>query len=287
MAAPADDPEPPPLNSMPVLNPASLIDLERYPLASPETSVWRNLGDHCQSALAADGACALAGFLTAPAARRMAAETDNIASKAFRSASGHNVMLLVDDDDLPAGHPRRRHQQTDLDAVPYDAIPEDHALRRLYEWEPLLHFVAAATGQMPLYRMADPLAALTINVMAMGQNHGWHFDEAEITVTLMLQAPLEGGTFEIVRGLRGADDRVDDDALENALSGQGSAHAALAVSPGTLLLFAGHRTLHRVTPVLGPRPRYVATLSYKSEPGICNSPEVQQLFYGRTAKAQQ
>jgi hypothetical protein len=52
-----------------------------------------------------------------------------------------------------------------------------------------------------------------------------------------------------------------------------------------MLLFAGYYQLHRVSPVKGETTRYVSTLCYKDRPGVCNSPEVQQLFYGRTATA--
>jgi hypothetical protein len=37
--------------------------------------------------------------------------------------------------------------------------------------------------------------------------------------------------------------------------------------PGTLVLFRGHRSLHRVTPVKGPRARINIVCSYSSEPG--------------------
>ena len=58
---------------------------------------------------------------------------------------------------------------------------------------------------------------------------------------------------------------------------------SLEVHPGTLILFAGYYSIHRVTPVVGKKTRYLATLCFKDEPGVSNSSEVQQLFYGRTA----
>ena len=56
---------------------------------------------------------------------------------------------------------------------------------------------------------------------------------------------------------------------------------SLNVEPGDLLIFAGFYSLHRVTPVIGDTTRYVGTLCYKDRPNVMNSPEVQQLFYGR------
>ena len=55
----------------------------------------------------------------------------------------------------------------------------------------------------------------------------------------------------------------------------------LAFPPGTLVMFRGHHSLHRVTPVRGPRARLVAVLSYTREPGVTFSPYARKLFYGR------
>ena len=54
--------------------------------------------------------------------------------------------------------------------------------------------------------------------------------------------------------------------------------------PGTLFLFAGRYSLHRVTSLGGKRLRLVAVLCYESEPGITNSDEVRKLFWGRTGR---
>ena len=82
--------------------------------------------------------------------------------------------------------------------VAYDLIPRGSVLRRLYEWDGLVAFVAAILGETRLYRHADPLAALNINVFAGGQGLNRHFDSADFAVTLSLQTAEEGGDFEIV-----------------------------------------------------------------------------------------
>ena len=43
-----------------------------------------------------------------------------------------------------------------------------------------------------------------------GDELGWHFDNADFVVTLMLQAPHSGGGFEFAPMLRSADDRNDE-----------------------------------------------------------------------------
>ena len=54
-------------------------------------------------------------------------------------------------------------------------------------------------------------------------------------------------------------------------------------TPGTLQVFAGRYSLHRVTDVApsATRDRLVAVLCFASEPRLRNSPEVQEMFWGR------
>ena len=128
--------------------------------------------------------------------------------------------------------------------------------------------------------MADPMAALTINCMGVDQNHGRHYDESQVTITLLIQKPLEGGLFQCVPGLRN-NDYDDLSKLGAVLNGNDDSVVTLDVEQGDLLIFAGYYSLHRVTPVKGERTRYVGTLCYKDKPSVINSPEVQKLFYGR------
>ena len=123
---------------------------------------------------------------------------------------------------------------------------------------------------------------MSINVFGDGDGHAWHFDESAFSVTLMLQAPEEGGDFEYIRDLRDADD-PGYGAVAAALDGHADGIEPLALLPGTLAVFAGRRTLHRVRTVRGARERLVAVLCYASRPGVVNSPAVRRLFWGREA----
>ena len=51
---------------------------------------------------------------------------------------------------------------------------------------------------------------------------------------------------------------------------------------GTLLIFGDRQTLHRVTRVIGARPRLVPVLTYTERQGLKNSETVRKLFWGRT-----
>ena len=146
--------------------------------------------------------------------------------------------------------------------------------------DPLKDFVGAVLGKERLHRFADPLGACSVNVFVDGGEHGWHFDESEFTVTLMLQPPESGGAFEYVPRIRG---REDEQAIVGAVLNGGRAGVVeLPFTAGALLVFGGRQTLHRVTRVHGARPRLVPVLCYAERPGLRNSEAVRKLFWGRT-----
>jgi hypothetical protein len=55
------------------------------------------------------------------------------------------------------------------------------------------------------------------------------------------------------------------------------------LAAGTLNVFAGRNTAHRVTPVLGNRSRIIAVFSYYDKPGVAFSSAERIGFYGRAA----
>ena len=262
----------------------SLVNLNQYPITDVNSQDYRQLTSKFRSDLENDGAAMLPGFLLSQVVERIVTEVDGIVSEAFSCHDMHNTYLEEFDDTFPPTHPRRKEQKTSLDVIAYDQIGPDHALRHLYESETLLHFIQDILGGDPLYRMADPMAALTVNVMNEGHNHGWHFDESLVTTTIMIQKPEEGGEFQYVADLRG-EGWDDYEALGHVLAEDESKVMTLGVAPGTMLLVAGYYQLHRVSPVKGEATRYVSTFCYKDRPGVYNSPEVQKLFYGRTVTA--
>jgi hypothetical protein len=57
----------------------------------------------------------------------------------------------------------------------------------------------------------------------------------------------------------------------------------MAAKAGTLNVFRGKNTAHRVTPVAGPVDRIIAVFSYYETPGVRFSDEERIGFYGRAA----
>ena len=257
-----------------------IVDLERYPL---DDAVRTNafIRD-CAIAFARDGVCLLPRFLRGPALARAAEETIALLGKTFYCRNTHNAYLKAGQDpELPANHPRNRLLHTAVGSIANDYLPSGAVLSRLYAWNPLVRFIQGVTGASTLHRSADPLGALSVNVFEPGGAHEWHFDESRFSITLMLRPAERGGHFEYVPGVRG-EHREGYDEVERILDGEVEP-VRMPFEAGTLSIFAGHYTLHRVTAVHGHRHRLVAVLCYNREPGIANSDAVRKLFWGRTA----
>jgi hypothetical protein len=71
------------------------------------------------------------------------------------------------------------------------------------------------------------------------------------------------------------------DLVARVLDGDTALVHSLRLEPGDLQIFTGRYSLHRVTPLVGPRSRYVAIFSYAEEPGMVGSPERTRQLYGR------
>jgi hypothetical protein len=258
-----------------------LVDLARYPLHEIGNPVLRDLIVGCRTELRENGVATLPGLIRPEAVRRMAAETEAVIGSCYFCDNHHNAYLKAPDLDLPADHPRNRDLATQVGSVAWDLIGPQATLRRLYLWDPLADFVGAVLERDPFYRFADPLGACSVNVFRAGMTHGWHFDEARYTTTLMLQKAKRGGDFEYVPFLR--PERGEDyDSVGRVLDGDESGVVRLPFEPGTLSIFHGSRSLHRVTRCAGSRDRLVAVLCFASEPDAVNSDAVRKLFWGRT-----
>jgi hypothetical protein len=257
-----------------------VVDLAAYPLDRPDSSAWRALVAHCRADLAAEGMFNLAGFLRpVPRTTAAAALAPRFATEAFTHARRHNIYFRKVHE-LPAGHPALAEVETVNRTLCGDQI--GGPIERLYEWPAFAAFLAATMDKPVLHVMDDPLARMNAMAYGAGQGLNWHFDRSEFTTTLLLQAPEAGGAFEYRTDLRSAED-PNFEGVARLLRGEDPAKKVLHLAPGTLNVFRGKNTAHRVTPVEGPTDRIVAVFSYYDRPGVTFTAEERLGFYGRAA----
>ncbi|MGC1429347.1 MAG: 2OG-Fe(II) oxygenase [Albidovulum sp.] len=256
-----------------------IVDLDRYPLDRPKSAAFIRLVDACKAKLAQDGLFNLPDFLR-PAAIALALGEVNpvLQNHAFTHARRHNIYFRKSIEGLDPSHRALREFETENRTICADQLGQAVVVQ-LYEWEPFIQFLAAVMGKPKLFVMEDPLARVNVMAYQDGQALNWHFDRSEFTTTLLLQAPLAGGEFEYQKDLR-SDHDPNYDGVADLLEGQ-MTPVRMPLSPGTLNVFKGKNTAHRVTPVVGGRDRIIAVISYFERPGVCFSEEERIGFYGR------
>jgi hypothetical protein len=258
------------------------IDLDLYPIDRIGSAACQSLIERCVADLSRDGMFNLVGFLRREALSVAVTEVKPILKQAsFPHIREHNIYFKPSVDGLPSDHPALRKLKTSNHTICADQLAGT-IVRRIYEYPPLAAFLAAVMAKPALYVMADPLAGANVMEYRSGEALNWHFDRSEFTTTLLLQRPAEGGEFEYRRDLR-SDSDPNYDGVARLLEGNDPQARILDLSPGTLNVFRGRNTAHRVTATKGERQRIIAVLSYFETPGVNFTPEERVGFYGRAA----
>ncbi len=258
----------------------AILDLETFPVDQPESSAYAGLVDRCRTDICAHGLCNLEGFLRPQAASKIATVLEpEFETNAFRHARRHNIFFKKSVPGLATDDPAL----TEFETVNHTLCEDQLAgtlISALYHWPAMARFLADVMAKSAIFPMRDPLAG--VNAMAYGDGEAlnWHFDRSEFTVTLLLQAPKAGGVFEYRTDLRTADG-PNFAGIARLVSGEDRQVETMDVAPGTLNVFRGVNTPHRVTPVVGDQKRIIAVFSYYDRPGVSFSDEERLGFYGR------
>lgn len=247
----------------------------RYSLSDPA------FRQDAKATLDRDGVVVLPNFLTEKAIRLTKEHGDASIGDAYFCASRHNVYLREVDGDLPEAHPRNRLVVSSKGLIADDQLPGNAPLKVLYRSSGFKNFLKAVLGESELHPYADPLSAVNLHFAKKGQELGWHFDNSSFAVTLLIQKPEGGGVFEYVRDVRDADaGELNYEFVERLLDNRVQPDT-LEMEAGTLVLFRGRNSIHRVTPTEGETMRMLAVLAYNSEPDIALSESARRTFYGR------
>jgi hypothetical protein len=276
-------------------------NLERsYLLSSPEAQTAIHAA---RIQLSRTGAVLFPNFLTEDAIRSAVDDLRRCEDDAFTTDTKHTAYLKdVDIRNKDLNSVYNHEMRTIVASTAFDELSPTSVLPTLYRDPRLLELVSLIVDKK-LYLSADPLGCCSVNVFRPNYYHSFHFDESEFSTTIMLQAAEDptSGLFQYTEPLRESDMDLAFQKTASAIhrydaAGLGEKQLVeqlekncpilqtLDFQPGTLLVLAGSKSLHRVTQVRGSCSRLVAVLTFASHPGFCNSESVQKMFWGRSSR---
>ena len=255
------------------------INSDRYPLNQPDAPAYQAVVAEARAQLDEDGCVVLKGFLTAEGIAALVQEAEGASAFGHRSFNRTNPYFTQDDPNLPEDHPKRQFFDRSNAFIPADNFGPDSALRRIHDHAGFDGFIQTCLQEENFHRYADPLADVIVNMAQAGNGFPWHFDTNNFTVTLAIQNARGGGAFEYAPNIRKGSENFAE--VSRVLEGTSDRVRVLHLEPGDLQLFQGRYSLHRVAPLSGDRPRFVAIFSYVEEPGMVATPERCKQLYGK------
>jgi len=257
------------------------VNIGDYPITEPGSDQYRSVVEEARVSLAKHGYAELSGFVSPHFVDWLTRDAEALAPSAYRSVGKGTAYLAAPDAGVEPGHPLRHMMPFGVRVVAYDAIPYKSPLRLLYESPELTAFIGAIVNRGELHPYGDPFGALNLAVMGEGDELQWHYDQTDFVVSLAIQTSESGGTFDVVPLMRTADDERFD-LVKALFEGDESQVVTLPMTPGTLLVFEGRNSIHRVSPIRGEKLRHVGLLAYDTVPDRQGSGALRQTRYGRT-----
>lgn len=243
-----------------------ILDLVRFPLDDLDGDAGRALVQRCRDDLERFGVLELDGLVRPLAVRRALAEVVPLLDAGGGRQEGPRGVCPEPPPGVPEGHPALAEAESGGTILGGDRLCNG-VLACIYGYPPLSEFLARVVGQLRLYPIDDD--GLCVMRHGAGEASGWHFERAGFKATLLLQAAQFGGIFEYARGLR-SDAGPNGEGVAELLAGR-LQPAARILMPGTLNVFRGQDTAHRVTPVGGDRARIIAEFVYDIRPGTARA----------------
>lgn len=265
------------------MKPEEIVNLDAYPINDPQSPARAALIARAKAHLDMHQYVALDDFIQPEALAQSVRDAVEALPNAHHNSSQRNCYLhRTGDETLPADHPRNLMMEASSRMLAYDRFADDSPVKTLYHWAPVRQMVADIVGEETLYDSADPCQPVNLLCYKTGDRSAWHFDSSNaFTMTLMLQAPDSGGDFELVPNTRSDTDENYDYVRQVVTGACPEKSVAVARSPGSLCIFRGCNSLHRVSPVGGDVMRIMGVFVYETEPGVVGDPAVNETIYGR------
>ena len=259
-------------------NLSDLINLKKYDISAIGSKPYEALISLCHKQIDTNGLCLLSDFVTNSFYDGVITEVKDNEEKGFYNESWRSPFGIESTKAQENSIQTRASMQT----FAYDLLAPNSKLRLLYESDIFTEFLKKILRVDNFFKCADPLVSCLVASLKDDDELGWHYDPNDGVVTLLLQKPDKGGEFEFVPNSKESSHEVSDNEL-SIIDNRDEDIISLAQNPGTLAIFNGSNSLHRVAPVAGNSERIVAVLSYSEVPDFIFSSKIRKNFLGRSS----
>ena len=236
-------------------------------------------GSSYSSKLEKDGILIFNSFIGTDGLKTLQDEANDLKKHSYRSSSEYNVYISEYDNTFSSDSPRNRIMSTSKKCIPNDLIPKDSILQRLYDSSFLKDFFCELLDKENLYPYEDSLSSININYYDKGDALGWHFDNSDFTITLLVKNCTKGGVYEFFNDMRYKDGKEDYAFVEKILDNEVSG-TKIDSFEGDLMIFKGNKSIHQVTAV-EEGERILVTFNYNEKIGVSLSEKSRKTFFGR------
>ncbi|TYP72370.1 HalD/BesD family halogenase [Paenibacillus methanolicus] len=131
--------------------------------------------------------------------------------------------------------------------------------------EPIKRFLAEINAGKPLFPVPyEPEEYIINSQQAMGDTHGWHWDDYTFALIWIVEAPAEGEGALVEYIPRTEWDRDDKaNCVQKILESHETSR--VCIPQGHCYLMKANTTLHRISPLTGSSRRTVIVFTYASE----------------------
>ena len=236
-------------------------------------------GDKYSEILDSEGILIFNSFISNNGLAILQKEANDLKNLSYKSSSEYNVYVSEHDSSFSNDSPRNRIMSTSKKCIPNDLIPDNSILQKIYDSKIIRSFFKDLLNKNELYPYSDPLSSININYYDKGDALGWHFDNSDFTITLLVKNCKKGGVYEFFNDMRYKDGKEDyafvEKILDNRVSG-----TKVDSFEGDLMIFKGNKSIHQVTAVEAGE-RILVTFNYNEAEGIPLSEQSRKTFFGR------
>ena len=162
------------------------IDLKDI-LGDTYNDYFFNNGRKYSKILESEGILIFNSFINRKGLINLQKEAADLKYLSYKSSSEYNVYVSEYDNSFPDDSPRNRIMSTSKKCLPNDLIPSGSILQTLYNSKAIRSFFMDLLNKKELFPYSDPLSSININYYDKGDALGWHFDNSDFTITLLIK----------------------------------------------------------------------------------------------------